>query len=406
MSKLIEQARELEREGNLEVSLTYYEMGLGDKSCPFDVRSDMGRANNKLRKFNEALSCFDNVLIMDQNHIDSLFGKGIAYLGLNKWDESLDSFLKANEIDDTNANCYYYISIILQSNNDDGASEYYSKFRELDNDEFKQIRDYYEFGLIFLKSELELENSDKKINLEEFRRVLESFDINESEIEYYLKTLPYEELNLKVNQLNDLAYIEEEKKIIRDEFLEMGLDDEDIDDLFSMESVEYLKNDIISRTKNNPFPEKTEYINIPLYAPELACKKHIFKELVIEEKFTKRVKNILKEIKNIKEIKYVKNYKLIYEHIKKAIILNEFKHAKYYCSLIDESMISNESFKVNFIYIRGLVLSYLNTDLHKVLGEFELLEKNYPEITKDETYKFNKTNIENDLEKSNKELII
>lgn len=65
MSKLIEQARELEREGNLEVSLTYYEMGLGDKSCPFDVRSDMGRANNKLRKFNEALSCFDNVLIMD-----------------------------------------------------------------------------------------------------------------------------------------------------------------------------------------------------------------------------------------------------------------------------------------------------------------------------------------------------
>ena len=151
MSKLIQKAKELEDERDLKVSLTYYEMALSDKSCPYDIRSDMGRVLNKLRDFDQALKSFDMVLIMNENHVDSLFGRGIAYLGLNNWDTALDSFLKAIEIDDNNANLYYYISIILQSNSDEKAYEYYSKFMELDNDEFKQSRSYYNFGLIFLK---------------------------------------------------------------------------------------------------------------------------------------------------------------------------------------------------------------------------------------------------------------
>ena len=390
MSKLIQKAKELEDERDLKVSLTYYEMALSDKSCPYDIRSDMGRVLNKLRNFDEALKSFDMVLIMNENHVDSLFGRGIAYLGLNNWDTALDSFLKAIEIDNNNANLYYYISIILQSNSDEKAYEYYSKFMELDNDEFKQSRSYYNFGLIFLNVESELSNG-KTINLKTFEDILKSFNLDDDEIECYLKTMPYDDLILKINELNDLSYVENEKKIIRNQFLEMGLDDDDVDDLFLIESVDYLKNDIISRTNNNPFPEKNEPINIPLYADgntsELGHEEYIFEELVIED-------NSNENMDQSREIK-------IYKHIRKAITMDEFKHAKNYCDWIDESNISNESLRINFIYVRGLIWAYLNLNLNKVLEDFNLIEKEYPEIANDKNYVHNKNNIETNLEKSN-----
>lgn len=390
MSKLIQKAKELEDERDLKVSLTYYEMALSDKSCPYDIRSDMGRVLNKLRDFDEALKSFDMVLIMNENHVDSLFGRGIAYLGLNNWDTALDSFLKAIEIDNNNANLYYYISIILQSNSDEKAYEYYSKFMELDNDEFKQSRSYYNFGLIFLNVESELSNG-KTINLKTFEDILKSFNLDDDEIECYLKTMPYDDLILKINELNDLSYVENEKKIIRNQFLEMGLDDDDVDDLFLIESVDYLKNDIISRTNNNPFPEKNEPINIPLYADgntsELGHEEYIFEELVIED-------NSNENMDQSREIK-------IYKHIRKAITMDEFKHAKNYCDWIDESNISNESLRINFIYVRGLIWVYLNLNLNKVLEDFNLIEKEYPEIANDKNYVHNKNNIETNLEKSN-----
>lgn len=390
MSKLIQKAKELEDERDLKVSLTYYEMALSDKSCPYDIRSDMGRVLNKLRDFDEALKSFDMVLIMNENHVDSLFGRGIAYLGLNNWDAALDSFLKAIEIDNNNANLYYYISIILQSNSDEKAYEYYSKFMELDNDEFKQSRSYYNFGLIFLNVESELSNG-KTINLKTFEDILKSFNLDDDEIECYLKTMPYDDLILKINELNDLSYVENEKKIIRSQFLEMGLDDDDVDDLFLIESVDYLKNDIISRTNNNPFPEKNEPINIPLYADgntsELGHEEYIFEELVIED-------NSNENMDQSREIK-------IYKHIRKAITMDEFKHAKNYCDWIDESNISNESLRINFIYVRGLIWAYLNLNLNKVLEDFNLIEKEYPEIANDKNYVHNKNNIETNLEKSN-----
>lgn len=214
MSKYVDKGIELEDEGNFEGALNRYEMALDDPSCPFDIRSHMGRVQNKLRNYKESLSCFDTVLNMDENHMDSLFGKGISCLGLNKWDEALDLFLKAKEIDKDNANLYYYISIILQSDNEDNAKEYYSKFMELDNDEFKKIRSCYSFGLSFLDAESKLENN-QKINIKDFNSILKSFDLKDDEIDNYLKTLPYEDLISKINELNDLNYIEKEKDIIR-----------------------------------------------------------------------------------------------------------------------------------------------------------------------------------------------
>ena len=389
MSKLLIKAKELEDEGNLKVSLTYYEMVLGDKSCPYDIRCDMGRVLNKLGAFKEALKCFDIVLTMNENHIYSLFGKGIASLRLNNWDVALDSFLKAIKIDNANANFYYYVSIILQSNGNEKANEYYSKFRELDNEEFKQIRSNYDFGLIFLNAKSELSN-EKQINLKAFEDKLKSFNLSDDEIEYYLKTLPYDELILKINELNDKDYIENEKKIIRSQFLEMGLDDDDVDDLFLIESVDYLKNDIISRTNNNPFPDKVEMIEIPLYVEDVDSESfnvdYIFNELVINDD------NFNEDLKQSKEIE--KN-KLIYKHVRKAIIEhNDFILAKIYIDLIDETMIYDKPFRVNFIYLRGLVLANLNLVLDKVLKDFSSIEQEFPEIINDKNYIHNKNKIE------------
>ena len=176
----------------------------------------------------------------------------------------------------------------------------------------------------------------------------------------------------------------------------MGFRDEDVDDYFVMDTVDVLKEDIISRTNNNPFPDKNE-IDIPLY---VEVGKYIFEELVIEEKLTKRVKNKLKRIKDRnKAVETV--YRHHYATMMEAISNNDFEYAKWFSDFIDESKISDESFKVNFIYIRGLILSYLNLDLNKVLEDFNLLEKDFPEITIDKNYIHNKKSIQNDLEKSN-----
>ena len=399
MSKYVDKAMELEAKGDLLGALNRYDMALDDPSCPWDIRCHMGIVHNKLRNFKEALSCFNTVLTMDENHFDSLFGKGIACLGLNMWDDSLDSFLKAVEINNNDANVYYYISIILQSQGDEKSQEYYSKFIELDNDdkdgEFERTRSLYNFGLIFLNSELELAKDDNIINLNAFKSSLKSFDLSDDEIEGYLKTLPYDNLISKINELNNAFFVENEKRIIRDQYLEMGFDDKDVDDYFVIDTIDDLKKDIISRTNTNPFPEKSK-IYIPLY---IENEKYIFEELFIEEKVSKQVKNKSKKIKE--KTRAVESlYRRHYKVIKELISNKDFENARWYCDFIDGAMISNESFKVNFIYFRGLILSNLNSDLDNVLDDFNSLEKDYPEIASDKIYIHNKNNLENDLKKA------
>ena len=82
---------------------------------------------------------------------------------------------------------------------------------------------------------------------------------------------------------------------------------------------------------------------------------------------------------------------------------NSFIHAKMYADQIDEKKIYDNSFRINFIYLRGLVWSYLNLDLNKVLDEFTSIEKEHPEITNDKNYVHNKNIIETILKKQSRD---
>ena len=212
--------------------------------------------------------------------------------------------------------------------------------------------------------------------------------------------MPYDELISKINELNDLYHEENEKRIIRSQYLELGFTDKDVDDYFILDSVDVLKEDIISRTNDNPFPDKTE-IDIPLICEDIG--KYIFEEIIIEEKSTPPVKNERRIKDTTKAVEKI--FRHHYKVMMKAVSKSDFECANWYSDFVDESKILNETFKVNFIYMKGLILSSLNLDLNIVLDEFNKLEKDYPEITKDNNYLYNKNNIENDFQKSNQEMI-
>ena len=193
---------------------------------------------------------------------------------------------------------------------------------------------------------------------------------------------------------------ENEKRIIRSQYLEMGFTDEDVDDYLIIDGIDKLKEDIISRINDNPFPDKME-INIELHCDDVS--KYIFEEITIEEKPIKSAKNNKRIKDTTKAVEKI--FKHHYKIMIKAFSKNDFECANWYSDFVDESKIFNKSFKVNFIYLRGLILSSLNLDLNEVLTEFKALEKDFPEITNDKTYLYNKKHIENDLEKSNQEMI-
>lgn len=266
MTDFTKRAKELENENNFEGALNYYEMAIEEKSGPFDIRSDMGRVLNKMKRYDESIDCFDMVLMMRENHLNSLFGKGIANLGLNNWKEALDYFLKANKLDVNNPNFWYYSSIILRELNDEENSEIaYGKFLELDDENFKKERSYYDFGLLFNEREVELKKGDKHFNIDGYTALLSSYNLTEGEILSYLRATPLDELENKISILNQENSKNQELKIIYDEFNKMGLDNDDIRQLLEIETIESLKEDIKSRTKTDPFIISEEMPEIQLY---------------------------------------------------------------------------------------------------------------------------------------------
>lgn len=263
MSRLIEYAKELEQEGRFEDALNYYEMAIDEKGCPFDIRKDIGRVLNKLSNYQEALDCFDLVLTMDENHLESLFGRAISLIGLNKWVDAFNSLVKAVKLDNKNANYWYYLAIILKEyGEDESARKYFKYFNELDNEDFSNVRSNYEFGLIFKQRENELLRRKRALNIEGFRKELSSYSLDKDEIETLLRTMPYEELLFHMYCLKDLHKDYITKEIIKQS---LGLNDEDIIRMFELEDEEKIKQSVISILGYDPFEDVDDEISIPLY---------------------------------------------------------------------------------------------------------------------------------------------
>lgn len=263
MSRLIEYAKELEQDGRFEDALNYYEMAIDEKGCPFDIRKDIGRVLNKLSNYQEALDCFDLVLTMDENHLESLFGRAISLIGLNKWVDAFNSLVKAVKLDNKNANYWYYLAIILKEyGEEESARKYFKYFNELDNEDFSNVRSNYEFGLIFKQRENELLRRKRALNIEGFRKELSSYGLDKDEIETLLRTMPYEELLFHMYCLKDLHKDYITKEIIKQS---LGLNDEDIIRMFELEDEAKIKQSVISILGYDPFEDVDDEISIPLY---------------------------------------------------------------------------------------------------------------------------------------------
>lgn len=273
MSKLAKYSKQLESQGKLEEAMTYLEMDIEQKTSSYDVRMDMGRILNKQGNFEEAIKSFDLVLSMDENHAESLFGKGISLLGLNQWAASYNSFLKSMKIDSENANVWYYMAIILKDksiflsdeNLEKQAISTFEEFLKYDNNQFKFERESYKFGLIFEQRKNELFGFEKDINIVGFKEELKSLNVKPADIDYYLHCLPFNDLIKKITSIKETKFETDVKNIIFMELSQLGLDDITISKMFEVETIDSLKEKIIALKGVDPFPAVPEPLNISYY---------------------------------------------------------------------------------------------------------------------------------------------
>ena len=276
MSKLIEYAREKESQGQLTDAYNYYEMAMEENGCPFDIRKDMGNVLNKMARYDEALDCFNLVLEMDDAHIESYFGKGISYLGLGKWDEAYNCFGEIiDRLDKKDANCWYYLAIIANYLKDDEyfkdqinkdyAYFFFDRFKELDNENYQEIRSKYQFGLLFDYYKNDLFDCKKIINVDRFKEELRLYGESQEEIDLDIKTLPYDDLLDKIKTLKEIQHDNDIKQIIIKVLKNEGFSDDEIINTFELESLESLKDEVILLNSEVKFPDLDSSIRIPLY---------------------------------------------------------------------------------------------------------------------------------------------
>jgi len=251
MDEIFNLINKLEEECNYEEAINHLEIAFEEKLGSFDIRNDMGRIYNKMRKFDEALSCFDIVLAMDDSNQEYLFGKGISLIGLNRFDEALDVFDKLIEVDKNYANGWYYKALLSKSLGDMDSKKYFREFLQLDNENFRKQRSFYKFGIQLEEYEHEFRKLYGLDFLSEFKEELNS--LNPNQYTEIVRIVPLDDLFEKVIELKGFKLGSDTEDIIREEFKKQGLSDSDVDDLFKIETVENLKNEVLELCDEDPF---------------------------------------------------------------------------------------------------------------------------------------------------------
>ena len=277
ISKLI---KKLEEEGKYEEALEHIETADIENLGSIYIKNDKGRIYNKIRGFNEALSCFETVLVMDDSNPEFLFGKGISLIGLNRFDEALEVFNKLTEVDNANANGWYYKSLLSKSLGDSDAEFYFNNFLYFDDEDFRKIRSYYPFGILFDEIEHNFRGLYKLDILNDFKNELYSLNLDDTTYSEVVRIIPLENLFDKIAQLKGLKLEDDTEDIIRKEYIKMGLSNKDVDDLFKIDSVENLKMDIIESCDENPFPDSASYSN---FVPLKMASKYNVKPRVVKK---------------------------------------------------------------------------------------------------------------------------
>lgn len=368
MSKLLNYAIEKESEGLFIDALNYYEMVMEEKGCPFDIRKDIGRVLNKMGQYEDALSCFDLVLTMDEKHAECYFGKGISCICLGNWLDAYNFFVKAHKFGfNENANNWYFLSILgsVVGVDKKNVKQFYEYFKQMDNEEFARERSQYRFGLYFYHIENQLKNSTKKLNIEEFVNEFKKYGLTEEEIFSYLKTLSYEGLIEKIKEIKRQHQINVEKHIINNELIKMGLSDDDIKDIFEIESLDNLKEQVISSNPNISFPEVDISVDIPLYYKSPLAK---FIDKYATEDY-QRIKNVSKfnefcsimpPINRSNFIRIIGTYSNSHSYQKNKSKANKFFN-------LSREFFENENFKDGYYYLM-MALEFCPSDYYNIIN--------------------------------------
>ena len=93
-----------------------------------------GLAHDDLGKYDEGIECYDKALEIDGKYVTAWYNKGISLHDLGRYEEAIESFDKALEIDDKHVNaCYNKGAVLAKLGRYDEAIEYYDKALEIDD---------------------------------------------------------------------------------------------------------------------------------------------------------------------------------------------------------------------------------------------------------------------------------
>ncbi len=149
-------------------------------SLPGNEKVNLGMEAIERQEYEEALSLFEAALLQDENAELAYRGKGIAYMGLSKYEDSINSFksaLKSSNglVKKVDIDINYYMALAEYKNGDiDKALDIYNAILEYDDKAFEA---YY------LKGCIELGELNKEEALMDFDKAV---DIKNSDPELFI----------------------------------------------------------------------------------------------------------------------------------------------------------------------------------------------------------------------------